>query len=202
MRHASPEGCFVCVIHAWAIMWRGTCFPPGFLAVLKQRVSVSVGSISTHIGVPSSHGTGRDVILQSKSDSPNKQQEIFSVQTLRVFDCSYVGTLLIWKSQSTHSIFSSFLVSQCKGGHGEWVMTALLCAFVWQEGAFQKPGCLKKTAIFLTTSLPPLSDCLMRWCLNVHVLKQLQKLFGSLLWLSSCPFGGQVSPPYLGCEQS
>lgn len=44
---------------------------PVFLAILKQCVSISVGSVCTHIRVPSSHGTSRDVILEKESETQN-----------------------------------------------------------------------------------------------------------------------------------
>lgn len=44
---------------------------PVFLAILQQCVSISAGSVCTHIRVSSSHGTGRDVILEKESEIQN-----------------------------------------------------------------------------------------------------------------------------------
>lgn len=44
-------------------------------------------------------------------------------------------------------------------------MTAFLCAFIWQGGFFGSLAVWRRQAIYLTTRLQPLSDCLMRLCL-------------------------------------
>lgn len=44
---------------------------PVFFAILQQCVSISGGSVRAHIRVPSSHGTGRDVILEKESEIQN-----------------------------------------------------------------------------------------------------------------------------------
>jgi len=46
---------------------------PVFFAVLQQGLSISAGSVRAHICVPSSHGTGRCVILgKEKSTQKHK----------------------------------------------------------------------------------------------------------------------------------
>lgn len=45
---------------------------PVVLAILQQWVSISAGSVCTHIRVPSSHGTSRDVVLEKESEFCNK----------------------------------------------------------------------------------------------------------------------------------
>lgn len=51
-------------------MHPGLLLSPVFLAVLQQRVSVSVGAVGAHVRVPSGHGTGGEVVLEKRNKEP------------------------------------------------------------------------------------------------------------------------------------
>lgn len=47
---------------------------PVLLAVVQQRVSLSVGAVGAHVRVPAGHGTGGKVILGRRNEEPRREK--------------------------------------------------------------------------------------------------------------------------------